>query len=143
MQVCSWSVWSQATHSVALGCSACSSFWRFLLCNSISALRFFASSTVSSLLCRSSMPVDTNPCLRLSLCCVNSLIRSLSERCHLPLHVQYVWDAEVPAAAACLPKYIWSVLKLWPDFLCCDATDRDVTCEAGVEGQAGPACSTV
>ena len=69
---------SQAAHSIALGCSAYSSLCCFLLCNTMSALRFLASPTVSSFVCRSPMPVDTSPCLRFSLNCVNSLIRSAS-----------------------------------------------------------------
>lgn len=35
----------QALHSIALGCSACSTLCCFLLCNTMSALRFFASAS--------------------------------------------------------------------------------------------------
>ncbi|DBA84867.1 TPA: hypothetical protein ACH3X1_005887 [Trebouxia sp. C0004] len=57
----------EAAHSIAIGCSACSSNLCHLASVMMSSLRFFASATVSSLRSRSPMPVDTNPCLRLSL----------------------------------------------------------------------------
>ena len=82
-------MYNQAAHSINLGCSACSSLCCFLLCNTMSALRFFASATVSSFVCRSPMPVDTKACLRSTFLSVNSFIRpcfgSSFKRCRLSL----------------------------------------------------------
>ena len=78
----------------------------------MSALRFFASATVSSFVFTPSMKVETKRCLRLSFRFVNSLIRSCcdatagcqSQACgsmsvcsmsgHLPLHIQQIWVAD-------------------------------------------------
>ncbi len=53
----------------------------------MSALRFFASASVSIFVCRSPMPVVADKLLEACLCIAPG---------HLPLHVQYVWDADMP-----------------------------------------------
>ena len=96
----------QAAHSNSLGCSYCSSLCWSLLCDSMLALRFLASATVNSLVCRSPMPVDTNPCLRFSFCCVLLYQICLCQSCQV---LQVVADKLLKACFCIAPACMSSM----------------------------------